>query len=510
MKFIKQHWILILILVVGIFVRVYDFGNTPYGLNQDETSLGYDAWADMTYGMDRNGDHNPMYAVAWGSGQNMLYNYVVRPFIAIFGLSVIAIRLPMLLFGIVTLVVFYLFVKEIFNKSIALLALFLLATCPWHIMMCRWGLEANFVVPVLMFSAYCFAKALKNGVWFIPAMILTALCMYAYSATLLFLIVFVPAIVLYFLIKRITEVKYILIGTAAFLFVSLPMIIFLIINQFDLEPCRFMGFTIPKMAEMRSVSAIPILYKGNFWKTLSDNIWRFKDLMVTMSDGWGNNVVCHYGAIYKFMLPFALVGAGFLFYHRAHIPLIWFVAATIHSIVINATIQRINVILIPVILLIAIGVRYIADKIKGTIIVFVIIAVLMFVSFAGFYFNDYNDYAHLWFYGGFDEVMEIAFTEAPGTVYCVADMNMPYITALYVLRADPAVLNNAEYHYIGSEFKYYDRFGRFVAGVPECINKGDAYIFKIGDGFPEGMPLWFTLDDCVVIERGRYAVAIVN
>src|SRR5580704_10517242 len=82
--------------VVGTVVRAYAFGAIPPGLQQDEASAGYDAYALLHYAIDRNGFHNPVAFVAWGSGMFALGAYLAMPFIAILGLNAFAIRLPFL------------------------------------------------------------------------------------------------------------------------------------------------------------------------------------------------------------------------------------------------------------------------------------------------------------------------------------------------------------------------------------------------------------------------------
>ena len=72
------------LLLLGILIRVIRFGQFPVGLNQDEASIGYDAFATMYYGMDRNGYYLPMYPMSWGDGQNALYMYLSMPFISFF------------------------------------------------------------------------------------------------------------------------------------------------------------------------------------------------------------------------------------------------------------------------------------------------------------------------------------------------------------------------------------------------------------------------------------------
>ena len=43
----------LLLLALGFAVRLAALGSLPAGLNQDEASAGYDAWAILNYGIDR-------------------------------------------------------------------------------------------------------------------------------------------------------------------------------------------------------------------------------------------------------------------------------------------------------------------------------------------------------------------------------------------------------------------------------------------------------------------------
>ena len=53
MKLTKtDKWIILLLLALGVFARVYRFGSAPPGLNQDEAFAAYDAWALLHFGTD--------------------------------------------------------------------------------------------------------------------------------------------------------------------------------------------------------------------------------------------------------------------------------------------------------------------------------------------------------------------------------------------------------------------------------------------------------------------------
>ena len=93
---------------------------------------------------------------AFGDYKPSLPIYLTIPFIAIFGLSDLAVRLPSAIFGILTVLFIYFLVKELFsNQRLALTSALFLAISPWHIMLSRAGFEANIAI-FLLHLAYIF------------------------------------------------------------------------------------------------------------------------------------------------------------------------------------------------------------------------------------------------------------------------------------------------------------------------------------------------------------------
>ena len=89
----KEHRILLLIMAMSTFLRLYQFPSLPAGLQWDEVSAGYETYALLLHGTDRWGNPFPVYFPSWGSGQNVLLSYLNMPFIAIFGLTAFGERL---------------------------------------------------------------------------------------------------------------------------------------------------------------------------------------------------------------------------------------------------------------------------------------------------------------------------------------------------------------------------------------------------------------------------------
>lgn len=138
----KRKILYIVILLVGVFARIYRFGSAPGGINQDEAFAAREAWSLLHYGTDSFGYPWPMYLTAWGSGMNVWNTILMIPFIAILGQHTWVFRLPQVIIAIATIIAVEKIVRETMDGETALWAMFLLAINPWHIMMSRWDWRA--------------------------------------------------------------------------------------------------------------------------------------------------------------------------------------------------------------------------------------------------------------------------------------------------------------------------------------------------------------------------------
>lgn len=122
--FIKSNRNLIIIyivLIIGFMVRLIGIVDHPNGLNVDEASIGYEAYAVSNYGIDRNGKSWPIFLEAWGSGQNALYMYIIMPFVKIMGLSILSVRLPMAIIGCISLIIMYKILSKTKDETLSLI-----------------------------------------------------------------------------------------------------------------------------------------------------------------------------------------------------------------------------------------------------------------------------------------------------------------------------------------------------------------------------------------------------
>ena len=130
--------------VFGAFLRMWNLVGLPDGLQQDEASIGYEAFCLANYGIDRNGYHWPVYPITWGSGGGspiMIYLNVITT--KLFGSSVWSIRIVPAFLGTVTLILFFAVLLRGFGRKTALAGLAVLSITPWHVILSRWSLDSN-------------------------------------------------------------------------------------------------------------------------------------------------------------------------------------------------------------------------------------------------------------------------------------------------------------------------------------------------------------------------------
>jgi 4-amino-4-deoxy-L-arabinose transferase-like glycosyltransferase len=129
----KNKIIFITILVVAFFLRFWQLGNFPVSLNWDEVSHGYNAYSLLKTGKDQWSSSWPIFNFrAYGDYPTTLNMYLSLPFIYLFGLNPITIRLVSALCGFGLVIVAYFIGQEIFkNKPNSLLLMFLTAISPW-------------------------------------------------------------------------------------------------------------------------------------------------------------------------------------------------------------------------------------------------------------------------------------------------------------------------------------------------------------------------------------------
>lgn len=135
---------LLLIALLGLAVRLYRLDQAPYGALVDEMHFGYIAYSLVETGRDEHGVSWPLVFKGFGDYKLPAYAYLLVPFIALFDLSVMTIRLPSVLIGTINIILMYVVARS-FKISIwaSLLAAVVMAFSPWPFILSRFGFESN-------------------------------------------------------------------------------------------------------------------------------------------------------------------------------------------------------------------------------------------------------------------------------------------------------------------------------------------------------------------------------
>ncbi len=448
MQMIKTHRLFLIILAVGIFARIWHFDNTPPGLNPDEASIGVEAYYLYKFGMDRNGISYPVHLISWGSGQNALYAYMLIPFIAIRGLNAEAIRLPMMLSGILSLPLMYYAGKQLFGIKYALVAMFFMAISPWHIVNTRWAVESN-ILPFIFLAGFAFfLSASYNGLWFIPASICFALCLYAYGtayvAIPVFMAISIPAAI-YF--KKI-EIKYIIPGLLFFFLLALPIILFVIVNTFKLDVINIGGVTIPRLPVEARYESLAVAFEKSPLNAVANNLGIMFNLFWKQEDDFAWNFVEPFGYFYKLTFPVVVIGFFFLIasfknaeenIFESWLLFSWIVSSIFIGIIHPVNLTRINLIFTPFLFCMVICLTEFNKRIKYIMPVALVTLFTAFIFFTlAYHGKTYQKRADDVFNAGIIPAIEYA-SENSSSLICITEQTrFAYIYVLLVKKLHPS------------------------------------------------------------------------
>ena len=276
--------LLILILIVAAFFRLWQLNQIPPGLYPDVAMNGTNALDSL-----KTGNFQVFYPD--NNGREGLFFWLISFSFLIFGPSIWAIKIVAAIFGLLTVLGTYLLTKELFrildskfsilySEVIALLASFFLATSFWHTNFSRIGFRAIMVPFCLVFAFYFLFKGFRTKkIWpFITSGIFFGLGFYTYIAYRF--VVFILAIMLIYwwlIYKKQGLQKQFMIATCYLLIitflVALPLGIY-----FLLHPADFFGRAsgVSVFAEKNPILALGkslVLHSGMF-NFYGDANWR--------------------------------------------------------------------------------------------------------------------------------------------------------------------------------------------------------------------------------------------
>ncbi len=503
-----------LLLLLGCLLRLWNLIGLPYGLQQDEASIGYEAFCLANYGIDRNGYHWPVYPITWGSGGGsplMIYLNVITT--KIFGSNVWSIRIVPAFLGCATLVLFFALLYRSGRKSSAIIGLVLLALTPWHIILSRWSLDSNTMpfFELLTILLLYIGSLRQSTVWYVASCIAGAVCLYDYGSATVVIPLFLLLACIFLLRRGLLNISQLIKCIVAFLIVVMPLALFYAINFLGLPEIHLSWISFPKFSATHA-TAFTSISPASVFNSI-------KDLLLILSFGVPNedlwNAMPEYSALYVFMFPLIILGIGIavkqLKYQELHtnakvilhfFMLAMFLSSILFAFFIHQDINRMVLIFIPAIYFEVIGIQWLLDKNRLMTVSVLILYLVGFASFGKDYYGGYyNTYAQSVFMPGYREAMAYADGKAKAskdpevTVYSTyTDVASPFMITLYATKYDPYdFIESTVYKDLESDFHVANAFGNFVFGLPDddltstdydgdifVVTKEEAELFESG------------------------------
>lgn len=433
------------------------------------------------------GNKLPAFLVAWGGGQNALLTYLMIPFIKIFGLNTLSVRLPMAILGCISLVIMYLLLRKISDKKMATIGLAFFAICPWHVMKSRWGLESNLFPDLILIFTYLLVKGLedKNKILYYLSFVIAGISAYSYGTSYYFLPVFLIPLLIILVRKQKITIKQAITSIIIVGIVAMPIILYVFINTLGLEQINLPFVTIPKL-EVNRYKEITSIFSSSFLEQSISNFKQSMKILITQTDGLPWNNIEPFGTIYIFSTFFTIIGLINSFNKKKIVEMkhnyifnIWFIVSIILTFICEPNINRLNIIMIPIIYYTIVGIYIIVTNIKKSA---VIITILYLVSF-GLFMQKYitqncDDYGT--FEGDLEEVIEYVDKIEDKEIYITDKIQSGYMHVLYYTKYDTRKFVETVYYedpYV--EFKNVKSFGKYHFENIENLELEDGNIYVI-------------------------------
>lgn len=298
--------LLVLVLIFAAILRFWQLGSVPPSASMDEASIGWNAYSVLRTGGDEYGDFPLISQRGYDDWRRSTYLFFTIPFVALFDLQVIAVRLPAVILSVLTVWATYQIVLLLFSKrseravSVALVASMLLAISPWHVYISRLGHESNAYLSFFVLAVLFFLQGLSKSNRLFLSLIFFTLSMISYYAGQ----VLVPLFGLGLLAIYKKSLKKLIIPIVVFI----PLFIFILWSIFSPSALvRFQGTSAFDLSQKKITNVR--IFAENY-------VSHFNVKWLFTNSGGESFKVPNVGLLYVWELPFILIGIfAFLFHH---------------------------------------------------------------------------------------------------------------------------------------------------------------------------------------------------
>lgn len=412
----------------------------------------------------------------------------------------------MAILGCISLIVMYLLLRKISNKKIAIIGLAFFAICPWHIMKSRWGLESNLFPDLILIFTYLLIKGLEdnNKILYYLSFVIAGISAYAYGTSYYFLPAFLLPLLIILVKKQKVSIKQAIISIAIVGIISMPIILYVIINTLNLEQINLPFVTIPKL-EVNRYKELTTMFSSDFLKSTTSNLISSLRILVTQYDGLKWNSILPTGTIYIFSIIFTIIGLIDSFKKKKQFDIkysfifnIMFIASIILAIICEPNINRLNIIMIPIIYYTIVGIYLVIRDRKKVAISISILYLMSFGLFITCYLQEDCDE-----YGTFTSDLKevVQYVDNLDGKQVIIDENVNYIYVLFYSNYNTKdFVDTVEYENKYVEFRKVNSFGKYHFDKISDFKDDCVYVIKRANTH------LYTLDNCKVKEFKKYVV----
>jgi len=458
----KLKLALILIIILGACLRLYHLNTNPPSLDWDEAAIGWNAKTIFHTRRDEYGTRLPLSFKSFGDYKAPVYIYLTAPLVGLFGLTPVNIRLVSVIAGSLSILLIYFITLQLWPKKkyLKLISAFLLATCPWHILLSRPAFEPNLALFFILLGLALFLNFFKKPIYLCLAIVSFVIALYSYQSPKIFLPFFGLGLI-YIYLKRFSSSKaklWLLASAIIGLTLITPLIKEMIFGN---SASRFQGTSI-----FYSSQGEPQPLKFALLGTILNNylLHYSPSFLFSGSQDMPRLQLKNVGPLLIIEAPFLLLGLYYLFKNRRQLSsqliLWWLLVGPLPAIIgreVPHPIRGFNV-LPALIITIALGVDQITPKLKSWLkLSLLALFSFNFFFFISDYFFQYPVYAAQDWQYGYQEAAQVAleYQDQVNKIIFTSAYGQPHIfTYVYQNRRPLAVFWGALSQYIFRDLKW--------------------------------------------------------
>lgn len=519
----KHNAVLILILTVATFIRLWSVTTIPVGVHRDQILFDWNAYSILKTARDEHGRFMPLSFEGFGIADYPLAIYLRVPFVAIFGFTNLAGRVGIVFYSIVTIFLIYKLAQKLFADEVTALISAVVATFfSWHFFMSRTGYTISmYALMFLLWGIYWLLFG-KHRWQSVVGGIFLALTCFTYAAYYFFLPPFLLLLAVAFL-PKLKKDKDIRLGFAmAFLLTLLAFVIFWVPSLKRAPQAAFYykdpgirfqwadkpvgevlaqgkpyDFTERILHEPRMAYVFKAI--DNYIAGFSTNFWlKTGRGFESNVDGFGNLLIYEPALI--------LIGLLRLIWLRSKLGLfllLWVIAGPLASTFTkDVATTRLMQMIPPFVFLEAFAFKYLIfdlflklkPKLLSLLALALVFAPILFINALYFdaYFRHMPAYAGRWWYKGYLEVVDVMNKYPDKTVYFKGKADFAYLFVVFKNKYDPALFQRQVKREVNDlNLSTVTSFGRYnfvdtIDPLTVCRDFNSLYIQKSerGDDLP--------------------------